>query len=325
MRRLLWAPFAFALACSSTDATKSGADAGGTTPVHADPIPLDQFADRLAVATCTGVGACCAANSFAFNQPACEALVKSQSSGNVCPDGTAYDPQQAGDCIAALRPAYAACLHLGGAECDFPCVGIRPLGAACMQTSECGQVAGSTVVCWFDGTSGLITGVCSVLLRGTPGDACSQTCSAKSGNGTMEQCNRSLGLPGPGAQPATLPATPTDCYTIDGLFCGSDLKCRPRGAPGASCALWTDCEDGAYCDTASSKCVAKPVAGSPCGPKSLCADDAYCSATGCAAKRATGAPCAAGECVGACNTATGTCEAAAVDRIIPTAAMCAGT
>jgi hypothetical protein len=52
-------------------------------------------------------------------------------------------------------------------------------------------------------------------------------------------------------------------------------------------------------------------------------EGAYCSSGVCASKGAAGEPCTGGECVGTCDTATGTCEASGVHRIDPTAAMCA--
>jgi hypothetical protein len=332
MRQRFWVCFAVVVACGGTQTTPgdgasneadSGRDGAAVATPPADPVPLDQFVGRLVDATCGGVGTCCVSNGFAFDQAACEALVASQSTGNACPAGTAYDPQLAGDCVAATRLSYTACVE--PRTCDHPCVGTKPLGAECLQTSECATSATGTVVCWYSDVYMSLTGVCSVLLRGTVGAACNVTCTAETGPGTMEQCNRGVEPPppGPGAEPATLPATPTDCYTSDGLFCGSDWTCHPLGAPGAPCMTPFACQQGAYCDTVTSSCVARPAIGSACGLKSLCVEGAYCSSGVCASKRAAGEPCTGGECAGKCDTATGTCDAPGVARIHPTTAMCA--
>ncbi|MGZ3448254.1 MAG: hypothetical protein ACXVEF_01575 [Polyangiales bacterium] len=88
-------------------------------------------------------------------------------------------------------------------------------------------------------------------------------------------------------------------------------KCliQPRPKIGEDCGSTTafvTCEDGAFCDGTTKKCVALPAAGSPCAAVSQCAVGTYCDAAKvCQPKKPVGASCASSnECAGVCTAGT---------------------
>jgi hypothetical protein len=86
-------------------------------------------------------------------------------------------------------------------------------------------------------------------------------------------------------------------------------------AIGGACPSYNGCQDGAYCDTATAKCVAKSAVGGKCTWDSACVDGTYCviatgmTATGtCTNKKAAGETCTtSSECLGYCDSTTKAC------------------
>jgi hypothetical protein len=231
---------------------------------HAPPLPIDEAPDRAGIAMCEGLAACCASRNFAFSPTACAAAVRGGvTADSLCPSGTTYDPQAAGDCIAMARAAYAACSHPVGAAaavCARICVGSTPVGGACHSTKECEGGQTGTVQCSrAEGT----TGVCSQIARGQAGDACDTTCSPRSSSQEVEcvPVSRSaLDAPSDGAR----------CYTSDNLYCASDATCQPALPAGTACNRDSVCQTGAYC-AMDGTCTAQKPAGAPCNRTDECA------------------------------------------------------
>jgi hypothetical protein len=261
MRQLFWATAVIAAACAGTTAppdtgTAAGAAGGGAAAVPTDdamappdsrapPIPIDQAADRIGAAMCDGLAACCASKGFAFSRTMCEAAVHGGATDGLCPSGTTYDPQAAGDCVAMERIAYAACTQPASeaaALCERVCVGSTPIGEGCHTTRECQGGQAGTAEC--SRTEGM-DGVCAPLVRGQAGDACSR-------------------------KGAGQPSGVTRCYASDDLYCASDGTCQRLLPAGATCASDSACQAGTYC-AMDGTCTARKSAGTPCTSAGECA------------------------------------------------------
>lgn len=141
---------------------------GSTTSDGAQPVPADQFVERVVSAVCDNVGPCCQSAGFPYDPAACKALGNSDLSasyalGNPNVD---YDAVAAGKCVAAISDLVRSCgaVDLDGLEqCDLVLVGKLPAGAACQKSVECAAPAGGNAYC--------DQGACVTEPRGTAGDA----------------------------------------------------------------------------------------------------------------------------------------------------------
>jgi hypothetical protein len=259
MRLFSWASAVLVAACTGTAAapdpgreTDAGAptipaDDAMPTDSHAPPVPIDEAPDRAGIAMCEGLAACCASRNFAFSPTACAAAVRGGvTADSLCPSGTTYDPQAAGDCIAMARAAYAACSQPVGAAaavCARICVGSTPVGGTCRSTKECEGGQTGTVQCFrAEGP----TGVCSQIARGQAGDACDTTCSARSSSQEVEcvpVSRKALDAPSGGAR----------CYTSDNLYCAMDGTCTAQKPAGAPCNGTDECVG--VCDYGTGRCA----------------------------------------------------------------------
>jgi hypothetical protein len=275
--------------CAGTSIT-SGSDGGvflggsGGSTAHAPPLPIDQVHTAIPSSLCVGLGACCASRRFSFSQAVCEQAVRpALATASVCPQGFAYDPQAAGDCVAAVRSDYAACLDRSSATqsiCSRICTGVTPLGGACSDGRQCVQPAGAEANCSF--TSGL----CTLAIHPEAGEPCNGTCEDATGSVCIVK-EAPAGLPPPADAGA--------CFTSDGLHCASDWTCQPSLAVGSPCSGYDFCAKDGYCSTSGV----------------------------CAARKADGQPCAMlNECLGRCDAASLACTSSPVALPV-SAAMCA--
>ena len=273
---------------------------GSTTSDGAQPVPADQFVERVVSAVCDNVGPCCQSAGFPYDPAACKALGNSDLSANYAlgNPNVDYDAVAAGKCVAAISDLVRSCgaVDLDGLEqCDLVLVGKLPAGAACQKSVECAAPAGGNAYC--------DQGACVTEPRGTAGDARTMTCTE---HGTSSGCT---GGTSSGSGTAA-------CYTNDGLYCNG--TCKPLPAIGEPCS-YEGCVAGAYCD--GSVCVATPKVGEPCGGGYQCPESSYCDANGtCQAAKANGAACGeATECASS-RCKSGICV---VDQIA-SASLCSG-
>lgn len=245
------------------------------------PTNFEEFAVSYAHFTCDALAPCCQADHVSYDERECregQALRARLLFGGS--SGLAFDPENAEARIAqgiqeseqciVLEPAHGPCARVAHGE--------RPLGSPCEHAIQCGEPEGQRVQCK--------DGQCALLEVVKQGDPCDGSCDEGSCQGLAEQpCQRALGL-----------------------YCAApDSTCAPLVPVGGSgCKSYDDlaCVVGAFCDNAQDRCVAKGALGAPCASFSECDADHYCDGTQCLARVEPGQPCTDG--VTGCRN--GSCE-----------------
>lgn len=278
----------------------STTDGGGSTPV-----PADQFVTRFIDAVCNNIGSCCQQSGFAYDAAGCKALGQAEFKQPVSESpSVVYDPNAAGDCIAAVQKAATSCgaFDFDSSACEAILKGTLQAGAVCASSEECADPAGGNAYCDvpLDATSGK----CVVETRGKSGESCGSTCTDH-GDGSSD-CMGSTQWTGQAS-----------CYVNDGLYCNG--TCQPVIPVGQPCEV-DGCAMGAYCQAGT--CTAFPSAGEPCADGYLCGDASYCDPGGtCQSEKAKGQSCASDE-----ECSTHRCDAGlcSTDTIV-SKELCSGT
>ncbi len=276
------------------------------------PIPLDDIARVVSEAFCGDIAPCCQTAGFPYDRAQCEALIRSTYDQQLVPLARAgklgYDPAAAGTCVSRAREALAKCAVPEVPECEAMFAGTVPHGGACSDSAECATAPKGDAYC--DESDG--AGTCVSTPRGKAGDACGATCT-ESGNTTS--CSGSGG-----GEPTTGPVA--DCYTNDGLVCGSERKCQAQSPAGGTCTESAECSGRAYCEGGT--CGPPHAEGGDCSYRDEeCATGLYCREGTCAAELASGSPCE--EFVDVCaggTCANGECVAGESDLVSPE--LCGG-
>lgn len=265
----------------------------------AKPVALADFVQTFTSAVCDSIGPCCAAEGFPFDPSTCRALFEGRltmfvTEGNV--EGTIYDADVAGECIAQTQKLAVFCGDPRPLEstCSKIFRGTKMTGEPCTSSVQCvsrscGALANSDRHC----DAGRIDEV-----HGAKGEPCSGTCTAYDNN------SLSCGVSVP---PGGMPPSQVNCFTNDGLFCSSNFTCETVPAVGEACTPASPCADGAFCD--GGVCAPKRTTGSCAAAFNACASTAYCDidTQECKLKAAPGAPCSSGQ---ECPSPT-TCRAVA--------------
>ncbi len=198
-----------------------------------------------------------------------------------------------------------------GAYCDFAasgkCVAQKPAGADCSGSDECaapnfcnGDKAGKCAPLppegqpckWTDGpkacANGLVCVATSALASGTckkptaMGAACTSSteCGGIDVGCIGDSAKKCAVLPGKG-QPCKAP----DAVTLEVFTCLLPYTCSkgvcsdPPGADQDCAAITKSCAEGLLCDSATTKCKARPGNGEPC-PGYECAPNFTCDSSG---------------------------------------------
>jgi len=190
---------------------------------HAPPLDQGEFLVTFAQAWCESRVGCCQAQGFDVDPDRCRTEITAAiaSQLTVEPGVTEFDPQAAGDCVAAM-PSWLRCgLEVDEAApeaCDRIVVGKVALGDACREDEDCAPSTKTNfrAFCSPDSTGG--AGVCAERASdeepaGTAaeGDACRESSA----------CRRPL-------------------------FCnGKSARCEARHEDGSPCDVDRECMSGA--------------------------------------------------------------------------------
>lgn len=288
----------------------------GDGALHAAPIPEDQFFGSLVDALCSNIEPCCADQGFDFTRGACASVLQGggdaglsgAASGLVsafaADAGLAYDPQAAGDCIAAYRTYQAACRTpipnreigsiaaldvsvTGIFACENVFTGSRGLGEPCTFVDACSP----GLVCYAlsaPSDGGAPVGRCSRLQIGVAENAHCTVLEDAGTSSELEICGSTSSFD-------------PDANTAAGLlWCeAASQTCKPiqASADGQPCAtVFQACGAASYC-SAQKICARAAQAGEPCGGANPeCVAETACSPDGgrCAALAPLGAPCSTG-------------------------------
>lgn len=200
-----------------------------------------------------------------------------------------------------------------GAYCDSTghCVAQAGVGTACSSQSQCGSgltcvdgvccttdCTGTCKACSAAKKGSGVDGYCGPIKAGTdPDSECANT--AASGCGTTGMCD--------GAGKCSLWPAGTTCGTSTSCTAGVETQyqcngqgvCQPAGttycapyvcsgnACGAQCTSDVNCSSTTYCDTSTSKCVARNAPGTACTAVDQCASG-FCVDGVCCDKACTG-------------------------------------
>ncbi len=240
---------------------------GGTTiesgtKSSSGPIPIGQFPDALAHAFCDNFGSCCAQANVPFDHAAC--LKNTTQAGQslvMVPSVRQYDPVAGRACVTDVTNSGMHCGSGVGPDhlCDWDVeIGTVPPGGACVDGGECAPpatCAGTPSVCVTTPAAGL-------------GDPCVGSCEGADGS-TVGDCTFTTGV-----------TSGSFCFADQNLACGPSGTCEaipdPDGtqAVGDTCAGFSPCEHGLYCDS-SGHCANKKF------PFSACQTDDECIEGGC--------------------------------------------
>ena len=300
---------------------------GGTTsPGGAAPVQHADATKSAVSAFCSGYGACCASQGFAFNASLCDSNTRAEfGSADICPAPAVYDPQAAADCFAQLRGAYASCSPNSFAlsACQRMCTGTLPVGATCTASTDCAPPATGVAEC-LPNPSG--SSVCTIRTHGKVGDTCSSTCTESDRGGVVEfEACTTTSVNSTSSSGSTIASS--ECYTNDSLYCASDSTCKALVSIGGSCVNEsTSCAAGVHCNGVT--CVVDVGVGSACPSGNECADGNYCDMSSsthvCAPKKAAGQSCTEyGECQAYCDQGRGVCVSESSSPLNVTADSCA--
>ncbi len=270
----LWFASSLALlACSSSDGS------GG---------PAQTWFGSYAHAICTGIAPCCKAEGQAHDPAACEQFYDYLGNAGLqhsLDNGGHFDQTAADACLSQLQGWYDGCTGAssGPDVCQRVVDGTVAPGGACQTDFDCKLPDQGTVGCLLGSGSGS-HGTCVQHLPAEEGKPC--------GNDTGQ-------------------STVYDCSSDPAFACDYNSNtCTKKLAVGAACDSGT-CVDDASCSydaqTGGSTCQPLAALGATCTGYGSCVSDAYCDGTTCAAKLAAGAPCTGDECLGYCDSTTGTC------------------
>jgi hypothetical protein len=249
--------------------------AGAGTGCKSDDDPGAAFIARY----CDVYKPCCTAAGLPGDGQACRALFASAASpmakydataGEACLTGLQQRVGEPGFCEGDILPPSACAQAFGGTA-----------GSACLQDGDCPPSNEGIVSCVSTYTGGATVRKCQVQTRGTSG---STPCV-----GSVRGDVTAYG----GTSSGDVPDQGFLCYADDGLRCDG-TACVALASVGASCALSSDCVDGAFCDATSGLCGARKPTGAECIGQALeCQDGSYCDETAlrCAAQLAVGATC----------------------------------
>lgn len=244
-----------------------------------DPTAAEKFAEDYAALACPALAECCADTDLPKGFDCKGAIGSRPVSG--------YTKEKGVACLDAVRATPDPCARLSVSACselfDSPesqgAQDGKAEGESCDFSSDCAAPAGGDSDCHPVEEGG--QSVCVVLVRGSAGDACAESC-VESGGG------RSCSGPYP-PPPGTHLA---QCYRGDGLRCDdATLKCVALNPAGAECDSDGACADGLVCSYAAGAtdadrphCRAPGGVGDPCATpfggadRSACADS-YCDET----------------------------------------------
>jgi hypothetical protein len=289
MERWLLLSLGFAFVGCGGDA--SGSSGGGGGAPSGAPTSKESFLDGYRSAVCDHIAPCCTAIGLTYQAGACAASfdeeLRKQFVADVARDGVVFDATAAGECLVVLRRIVDAChgtsqdLEAYSTTCKRVLTGMLGEGAPCESSVQCASPPGGDAYCAPAPGGGSAGRTCQVELDafGGPSRAAGEPC-----NGT--------------------------CHTYpDGSSeCGSTGSAGTGGGTGGPVASGTcRVEEGLYCDSATSKCVALLVAGAPCSVSDVCAAGAYCKCAGGTGCFEGGGVCSPREPAGASCTSNETC------------------
>ena len=307
-----------------------GAPLPGTTSGTAAPIPRDQLLPALLDAFCTPLPDCCKAAGIEYIAGACSALTKSADGADAGPysfipptdNGTTYDPQAGGDCVAYYKGVLGAYNELckqdpvptmkpGQTDIDFiieqtqaaatnpssPLIqqqsqgcyrmftGTKEPGAACDGQWQCAVPKTSIpygAAAFCDPTKDADAGVCQTVSLVAEGDAC----DVANGTRNLRLC---IDKVPDSADPKTLIEASMALYCDDQSH---TCKRRAAVADGQTCDREKSrCADHSYCRSSDKTCQSLLAAGSECTGDDNCTAG-QCDDTGhCAYRKAPGSAC----------------------------------
>jgi hypothetical protein len=217
----------------------------------------DEFSIRSAKAVCDNIGDCCVEAGFAFDAARCKAVfqafVDATLVGRAQAAGAKYDSQAGAECLDWLTAQAQACdLRDELKPCERAFVGMKATGTACRRGLECAPVADSDVECTFGDTGTDL--FCTATPHGKLGSVCSSTCT------DLIDGSECTGNGGDGA----------NCWTNDGLYCGTSGECQLTSAIGEACS-GKGCVDEAFCNQ-NQVCVADKPDGAACTTNAECTE-----------------------------------------------------
>ena len=165
-------------------------------------------------------------------------------------ENVAYDGAAAAQCMQLIRGFTPTCDSSNSSDsptesetvCSKVYTGKLAPGAKCDSSEECKATEGGDATCYavYD-SNGTSSKTCAVKYTAKTGEACSYE--------------------------------PNDKHEIydceDGNYCGFDGKCLAYAKLGESCTS-AMCDENTYCDSTTSKCVAKKGSGEDCETFSEC-------------------------------------------------------
>ena len=253
-----------------------------------EPVAIEDLGNATGEAVCPAIAPCCneVLGLMVSNATCVTALggLFAADHQEADPNNYTYDPDLAGDCVATMEEVYAnldcnftvdsnvdefAALT---AVCDSVFTGSLVPGEACASDIECAAAPGEDAAC--DDLNLDDNYVCVVERQAAAGEDCYWTCTVE---GVTSFCS------GGGFGSEGRPAEQGQCYTNDGLYCGSGGVCERQVGIGEDCTTDLDCRVG-YCSTTSDQCAPAEASGADCLTDSWCAEGLYCGDQVCTPK-----------------------------------------
>ncbi len=270
--------------------------------------PEDEFLGHLVQAACRGLEQCCGRFALPYSKSHCEYAIRLaviDAGGLSSREALTYSDGAAARCLLEVEALMAGCVmwqDYRPLSCRAVYSGAVEPGGACSQEDDCRDPAGGAGACL---TSAGQPGHCTALRPSSEGGLCQTTCALAGG---VLLCDPEVD---PGAPETSF------CLQEDNLFCGAAGTCAKLGGRGAPCRTSVECQGGLWCNTEKQLCAPRILVGNGCSSLDACVHGARCRDGLCQATSADGAHCTTNQsCAGLCD-ATQTCQAAAVEGLVP--------
>ncbi len=249
------------------------AGCGQTATDGVEPVARADASLESARIYCESFAGCCQEQGVPVDVEVCETRLAAQFEEEFKENDAThtYDPNVAGECLAAIRANVqcGATLNAGalGTGCHGAFVGHVKPGEPCLANGDCENPAHGTARC--DGSAQDADhpdkGVCMVGVATLEHDKLGEQCWT----GCWDSYCDSVSPVGPDGKPVSVEIADA-CFREDGLYCTVDHECAQLLPLGAACHGTEECAGSARCASDTGVCSDPRADGASCGHDSDC-------------------------------------------------------
>jgi hypothetical protein len=242
--------------------------------IDEEPLTEGSFLEAYVEETCSRASDCCSVAEVGYNASYCRDSALAQVQGvktSLEERGEPWEfhPAEAQRCLEEMKGQPRDCsVLIHGSACSDVYRGTYGLGKACRQQSECAlaevpEAEGHTACGRFRGGSGEGAEFCQLVVTTREvGEECDVPTGPPGSLAVVETCKQD-GFCHRGFCMERSQAG-GKCPCMDGLLCGADDTCVPKGPLGTSCDVDDDCESRACGDDGTCHGIGEAIRYSLC-------------------------------------------------------------